>query len=64
MVPARAFSMWRPDEDVRHSWRWRHDKDMTGRVESAVRMAMPGARLLTSAGLGQFVVARYTTEGM
>jgi hypothetical protein len=56
--------MWRPDEDVRHSWRWRHDKDMTGRVESAVRMAMPGSRLLTSAGLGQFVVARYTTEGM
>ena len=36
---------------------------MTGRVESAVRMAMPGARLLICAGLGQFVVARYTTEG-
>jgi len=55
---------WRANDDVRHIRPLRHDRDLTGRVESAVRMAMPGARLLTSTGLGQFGVARYATEGM
>jgi hypothetical protein len=38
---------------------------MPGRVEAAVRAAVPvGARLLTPTGRGQFSVARYTSDAL